>query len=56
MENNNEYIVEVRDCLHDLVTRDEFTDANTAYRHYRIMSELYRNQDLVVVSLIEPEY
>ena len=56
MDNYNEYIVEVRDCLHNVVVdRAEFEDANTAYRHFRLLDEIYHSNDLITVTLIEPE-
>lgn len=51
-----EYVVEVRDCLRDVILDHIiFEDANSAYHEYRKLTDRYDGQDLITVTLTEPE-
>jgi hypothetical protein len=52
---NYEYVVEVRSALIGLLDHLTFEDANSAYFEYRVLQDMYYNDDLIVVTLIEPE-
>lgn len=51
-----EYRVTVYDYVKNITIEDsEFSDANTAYHHFRAMSDHFVDQDTIVVRLNEPE-
>lgn len=54
---NMVFKVLVQDYILDLnIIEEEFTDSNTAYIEYRLLSDEYRNCTNVTVNLIEPTY
>lgn len=51
-----EYVVEVRDCLRNTVLENlHFEDANSAYHAYRKFVDYYCDEDMITVTLTEPE-
>lgn len=51
-----EYIVEVRDCMRGVIIDHLiFEDANSAYHEFRKQSDRYEADELITVTLTEPE-
>lgn len=51
-----EYVVEVKDCLRDVILNHlHFEDANAAYQTYRKFFDQYYDEDMITVTLTEPE-
>jgi hypothetical protein len=50
-----EYAVEVKDYRGIVLSHLEYEDSNSAYHEYRILSDIYRDNPDILVTLIEPE-
>ena len=50
-----EYIVEVRSATIGTLEHHEFEDANSAYHVYRRLQDEYEGNELITVTLTEPE-
>lgn len=51
-----DYIVEVKDFRGIVLNHLSFDDSNTAYHEYRMLTDRYRDNPDVLVTLIEPEF
>jgi hypothetical protein len=50
-----EYVVEVRSVLVGTLEHHEFVDANSAYQTYRRLQDEYWGDEMITVTMTEPE-